>query len=1040
MGDLQSVQSACVLRDNALDIRVSDEIAKLEDAIADIESGTQFFEKTHITHGLQILMSEGLARLAGQSSQGIFHLKQAMGGGKTHLLTSIGLLAKHPSLRQSVCPDLAVRFDFGSAKIAVFNGRNTPKEYFWGVIAHQLGNGELFRKHWIDGPKAPDEAAWLELFSDNQPTLILLDEIPPYFDVHIQRTLGSGTMADELKFGLATLLTAASKKSNVCVVVSDLAASYEGGGKLINKALDDVRQEVGRQERSITPVDLTGNEIYNILRKRLFAKLPDTEVIQSIAEAYSLALTDASKSKTIPRTAEALTEEVLNTYPFHPRLKNMIALFKNNDRFRQTRGLMEFISRLLKSVWQSDEAVYLIGPQHFDFSIPDVRDAFERIGSLRDIMSSDIWDTNQSAHAQILDANSGNHYASQISSLILTASISDAVNAVKGLTRSEIMTCMITPLNDTNAISTSLDSLQKESWHMHTTPDGKYYFDPQENLGKMLQRDAQNAPDGQIDTIKKDELEKLFKPNSRSVYQKVLALPSLDEVKDIIKRERVLILVEPESKLPPEKVNQFFNTLIQKNNLCVLTGATTEMAKLDSAARQMFAIEKAEKRMDNNHPQYAELQKRKESAVQEFFTNVCTLFDTLYRPVLINNVAELRAEKLDTTRDTKQPFSGEQQIEKTLSSDGVAKLFIAIESNYAAIRGKAELLLWDTGSSQARWSDIMDRAAQNAGFFWLAPNGLETVKRLAIEKGEWEESGDGWVSKSPEKKKTSVQIITYKEMDNNGVIELHITPMYAGPKPRIYCSTSQPVISPDNLLIDTKLSTSELCLYFAVEDTTGHFDTGPDKKWENKLKIVCSDELDINGKRHIELTVLPKGTIRYTLDGSEARNGIQYTGPIAIGDESVRVLTFAEADGLETKDYFDFAEVSDTDDDSDGAAPIKAVSLNMSQPATLAKELNFNGSGPFWKAFESAQANHATLFNTSILIGQGNRSVTMRFMPELPMNPALLAAIIKPLQNSIKDGSEPSITIRRMEFPSGQDLLMFVEANDLAIKPHEIKQ
>jgi predicted AAA+ superfamily ATPase len=48
--------------------------------------GTVFFDKTHITQGMQDLISEGIARLAGASSPAVFHLKQAMGGGKTHLL------------------------------------------------------------------------------------------------------------------------------------------------------------------------------------------------------------------------------------------------------------------------------------------------------------------------------------------------------------------------------------------------------------------------------------------------------------------------------------------------------------------------------------------------------------------------------------------------------------------------------------------------------------------------------------------------------------------------------------------------------------------------------------------------------------------------------------------------------------------------------------------------------------------------------------------------------------------------------------------
>lgn len=66
------------------------------------------------------------------------------------------------------------------------------------------------------------------------------------------------------------MLSAAQKKPNVAIVVSDLDAAYETGGKLIKRALDDARQELGRAEVLITPVNLESNEIYDILRKRLF--------------------------------------------------------------------------------------------------------------------------------------------------------------------------------------------------------------------------------------------------------------------------------------------------------------------------------------------------------------------------------------------------------------------------------------------------------------------------------------------------------------------------------------------------------------------------------------------------------------------------------------------------------------------------------------------------------------------------------------------------------------------------------------------------
>ena len=114
---------------------------------------------------------------------------------------------------------------------------------------------------------------------------------------------------------------------------------------------------------TITPVDLATSEIYDILRKRLFASLPDKAVIGDVAAAYGRKLEEAAKAKTAGRGAEAIADHIAHTYPFHPELKHVIALFKENEQFKQTRGLIELISRLLKSVWErSANDVFLIGP------------------------------------------------------------------------------------------------------------------------------------------------------------------------------------------------------------------------------------------------------------------------------------------------------------------------------------------------------------------------------------------------------------------------------------------------------------------------------------------------------------------------------------------------------------------------------------------------------------------------------------------------------------------------------------------------------
>nr|MBS0021509.1 hypothetical protein [Gammaproteobacteria bacterium] len=122
---MKTVRDACELQPNALSIKLSDQIEQLDELIATEGDGAGFFEKTHLTQGMQDLIAEGIARLAGASSQAVFHLKQAMGGGKTHLLVGFGLLARHRDLRHCYCAAIEHANAFESALVAAFNGNSS---------------------------------------------------------------------------------------------------------------------------------------------------------------------------------------------------------------------------------------------------------------------------------------------------------------------------------------------------------------------------------------------------------------------------------------------------------------------------------------------------------------------------------------------------------------------------------------------------------------------------------------------------------------------------------------------------------------------------------------------------------------------------------------------------------------------------------------------------------------------------------------------------------------------------------------------------
>ncbi|MGD9974652.1 MAG: anti-phage-associated DUF499 domain-containing protein [Desulfatirhabdiaceae bacterium] len=1027
---MKTVRDACHLQPNALSIKLSDQIEQLDALISSEGDGITFFEKTHITQGMRDLITEGIARLAGASSQAVFHLKQAMGGGKTHLLVGFGLLARHPDLRKRFCADMAHTDAFDTATIAAFNGRNSPDHFFWGEIATQLGRAEQFRSFWTAGPKAPDEKDWLNVFSGDQPILILLDEMPPYFHYLDTQKVGNGTVADIATRAFANLLTAAGKKRNVCIVISDLAAAYDTGGRLINKALQDARAELGRQERNITPVDLAANEIYDILRKRLFQSLPNPAEIQDVAASFGRKLEEAVKSKTANRGAEAIADEIVATYPFHPRLKNVVALFKENEQFKQTRGLIELVSRLLKSVWdRSANDIFLIGPQHFDLSIPEVRDKLTEISGMRDVIAKDLWDAQQSAHAQIIDLPSGNDAARQVGSLLLTASLSTAVNAVRGLTLEDMVECLISPLREPSDFLSAFEALEKVAWYLHHTPESRYYFDRVENLTKLLQTIAREAPEPQVDELIRHRLRELFQPIRKTVYEDVLPLPMLSDVAEPVRKNRVLLIVSPDAKIPPEEVQRFFEGLTQKNNLCVLTGDKTAMGSVQKSARHLYAAQKADSRIPKGHPQRDDLEIKQQSYEQDFNATILSLFDKVLFPIhRPGKPAQLVSKPLDMTRDTKKPFNGEDQIEKTLTSHPL-KLYLDVEKDFDPIRCKAEDLLWPENQDETRWADAADRYAESAGMTWLPPRGLDTLSSIACNRGLWEDMGNGYVTKKPKKKCTSAQIVPEPVSGDDGRVRLKINPTNAGPAPIIHYAVDGPVSESSPILNDNPFVTNGLNVSVLVCDPSGQYETGPPILWSNHLTI--RNRLDDTGeKRKVELFVAPVGAIRYTLDGSEPREGIPYSGPVEIDDAETLMRVFAYAGNLEKKSDFKFSKRGG-----------KGLELDEIKPARLVSRTGrkLDSRARTFEGLKQGEEKAVEFENVTLTVGQ-NAQVAQIMVGEVRVDAAFILSLLNKVMEKFTPETPVTMTFRKAHFSSGYDLKVFSDKLGIMLVQEDVDQ
>ena len=245
------VTALCDISPDAFSMSRSEQVEHLSSVKdADLSVARAFYDRNHVTSGMSEFLGGAVRRLAGKSQQAVFELRQAMGGGKTHNMIALGLLARFPELKDLLPAPITAGMGEEPARIATVNGRDVHN-FIWGDIAEQLGKAEAFRDHWVSGPKAMSEGDWMRLIGD-EPTLIMLDELPPYLAVAHTQTVGQGTLLDLLKYSLANLFSAAMKCKRCVVVVASLDASYDEarrvlGGMLCKRRLRpiDFRLAVG---------------------------------------------------------------------------------------------------------------------------------------------------------------------------------------------------------------------------------------------------------------------------------------------------------------------------------------------------------------------------------------------------------------------------------------------------------------------------------------------------------------------------------------------------------------------------------------------------------------------------------------------------------------------------------------------------------------------------------------------------------------------------------------------------------------------------
>ena len=142
----QTLAQACVPRSSVFDPAIRDTVYNIDD-LGTINAD-RFFTENYLTDGMKTLLSETFKRLEGRSENApaAILLSQSMGGGKTHNLLAVGLLAKYPSQRARVMGSFYSPGSLGTVRTVAVSGRKTNTPFgIWGEIAKQPGPTHLIR-------------------------------------------------------------------------------------------------------------------------------------------------------------------------------------------------------------------------------------------------------------------------------------------------------------------------------------------------------------------------------------------------------------------------------------------------------------------------------------------------------------------------------------------------------------------------------------------------------------------------------------------------------------------------------------------------------------------------------------------------------------------------------------------------------------------------------------------------------------------------------------------------------------------------------
>lgn len=508
----------------------------------------RFFDKTFMTRSLKALLMGVLARLVGGGEGvAIRHLQTPFGGGKTHTLTALYHLAKHPEVAFEKLPELFRELGLeeppAPMNVAVLDGvalnpqgRRTEEgleiRTLWGELAYRLGGKRLYRRiEESDRKRTPPGAQTIaEILEEAAPALILVDEFVAYLVKARGTRVGDGNLAEQSLVFLQELATAASGLPRVALVATLPQSSLEVAVTREEEAqrlLDKALHILGRQNLIETPV--AADEIFGVLRKRLFSHWGDERIAEKVARAFRKYYSDHAGYFPEEVQEKRYGERIFQAYPFHPEFIDILQYrWGPHHRFQRTRGALRTLAFVIRDLWERRPgSAYLIQPWAVDLSDRPLRGWIVELPGteFETVITSDILDKGRALERGL----KGDYYKESLVTGVATAALLYSVSASPqevGATEEQLRLAVLRPRLNPAMVAEVLSRMRDQFWYL-VYRDRKYRFQTRPNLNKILRDFELSIGENEIEAELASQLEAVAGRHKTEFHVAVLPENSL---------------------------------------------------------------------------------------------------------------------------------------------------------------------------------------------------------------------------------------------------------------------------------------------------------------------------------------------------------------------------------------------------------------------------------------------------------------------------------------------------------------------------------